>query len=167
MRQAVQALIISGVLLSAGACGTATNPAPGEPGVGIGSATAPPPGARSAEASIRSSCEALGQVYGKNMAPLAEALTKLADTRKQAGDDKAPKQQVQQALKAFAGSIRVATQNSQDPKLRTAGKQTADQLQAKAADAKLFNEVKTTEDVNKALGTTLKQWLSPVDQHCT
>jgi len=167
MRQAVQALIISGVLLSAGACGTATNPAPGEPGVGIGSATAPPAAVRSAEASIRTSCEALGQVYGTNMAPLAEALTKLADARKQAGDDKAFEQQVQQSLKAFAGAIRLATQNSLDPKLRTDGKKTADQLQAKAADAEVFSEVKTTEDVNKALGTTLREWLSPVDKHCS
>lgn len=167
MRQAVQALIISGVLLSAGACGSATNPAPGEAAAGIGSATAPPAAMRSAEASIRSSCEALGQAYGRNMAPLAEALTELADTRQRAGDDKVSQQQARQALKAFAGAIRGATQNSPDPALRTAGKKTADQLQAKAADAKVFNEVKTTEDVNKALGTTLKGWLSPVDQQCT
>ncbi len=168
MRQAVPALIISGVLLTAAAaCGTATNPAPGEAGVGIGSATAPPAAARSAEAAIRSSCEALGQAYGKNMAPFAESLTKLADARKQAGDDKEPRRRVQQSLQTFAIAIRNATQNSLDAKLRSDGKQTADRLQAKATEADLFKEIKTPEDVNKALGSTLKEWLAPVDQHCS
>jgi hypothetical protein len=162
MRQVVRALIIGGVLFSAAACGTATNPAPGEPGVGIGSATAPPPGVRASEASIKASCEALGQVYSKNMAPVAESLSKLAG-----GADKKKQQQAQQALKTFATEIRGATQQSPDPQLRTDGEKTAEVLQAKAADSDLFSKIKTNEDVNTVLGSTLKEWLSPVDQHCS
>lgn len=168
MRQAVRAFIISGVLLSAGACGTATNPAPGEAGVGIGSAAATSGAAQAqaADGSLKSSCEALGQVYSKHMAPLAEALTKLANERQGAGDAKAQRQ-VQQSLKSFATAIRDATKDSTDPQLKADGKQTADQMQAKAADAGVFSKVKSAQDVNAALGTTLKGWLSPVEQHCS
>ncbi len=167
MRQAVQAFFISGVLLSAAACGTASNPAPGEPGVGIGTASAPPAAERSAAASTRSSCEALGQVYTKHMAPFAEALTKLADARKSKGDDKATQRQVQQSLTEFATAIRSATETSTDSQLRAAGKKAADQLQAKATDAASFRTVKSTEDVNTTLGSTLKGWLSPLEQQCS
>jgi hypothetical protein len=96
------------------------------------------------------------------MAPVAEALTKLVDNT-----DKKTRQQAQQAMKAFAGEIRRATQDSTDPQLRTDGKKTADQLQAKAADAELFSKIKTNEDVNTVLGSTLKEWLSPIEQHCS
>jgi hypothetical protein len=162
MRQVVRAFIIGGVLFSAAACGTATNPAPGGAGVGIGSATAPPSAVRASESAIKASCEALGQVYSKNMAPVAEAISKLAD-----GADKKTQQQAQQALKAFATEIRGATQESTDPQLRTDGKKTAEVLQAKAADAGLFSKIKTNEDVNTVLGSTLKEWLSPLEQHCS
>jgi hypothetical protein len=162
MRQVMRALIVGGVLFSAAACGTATNPAPGEQAVGIGSETAPPPGVRASESSLKTSCEAIGQVYSKNMAPVAEALSKLPD-----GSGKKNQQQAQQALKAFATEIRGATQQSPDPKLRTDGEKTAKVLQAKAADAGLFSKIKTNEDVNTVLGSTLKEWLSPIDQHCS
>jgi hypothetical protein len=167
MRQAVQAIFLGGVLLSAAACGTATNPAPGEAGVGIGTASAPPAAQRSAEASTRSACEALGKVYSRHMAPFAQALTELADARKTAGDDKKNEQEVKQALTAFATAIGSATAESTDPELRTAGKQTAEKLKAKAADAKSFSAVKSTQDVNTTLGSTLKDWLSPLDQQCS
>jgi hypothetical protein len=167
MRQAVRMLLISGMLLPMAACGTATNPAPGEPAAGIGSATAAAPEVRASEASTKASCEALGQAYSKNMAPLAEALTKLATVRGSAGDDKVPQGQVRQALTTFAAAIGGATQGSTDPQLRADGKKTAAKLTAKAADKKVFSEVKTTDDVNTALGSTLKQWLSAVDQQCS
>jgi len=167
MRQAVRALIVGGVLLSAAACGSTTNPAPGGPGVGVGSATAPPPAERSAEAAARSSCEALGRVYSRHMAPYAQALTELAAARAGDGDAKKGQQEVQTALKAFATALRGATQDSTDPQLRSDGKRAADTLQAKAADAGTFTAIKTTEDVNTAVGATLKEWLSPVDQHCS
>jgi hypothetical protein len=162
MRQAVRAFIVGGVLFSVAACGTATNPAPAGPGVGIGSATAPPPGVQASQASIKDACEAVGTVYSRNMAPVAESLTKLVDNT-----DKKTRQQAQQAMKAFAAEIRRATEKSTDAKLRTDGKKAADRLQAEAADADLFSKIKTNEDVNTVLGSTLKEWLSPIEQHCS
>jgi len=166
MRRAVQALIISGALLSAAACGTATG---STPGAAVDAGTAPPrtPTTQTTEiASTRSLCDALGQVYNKNMAPLAEALTNLVSAGGGQNNQNNQKQ-VQQSMKAFAGAIRGATQRSTDPQVRTEGDKAADQLQAKAADATFLSTIKTTEDVNKVLGPTLKEWLSPVAHHCS
>jgi len=166
MRRAVQALVIGGVLLPAAACGATTNPPPGAQG---GAPAAPAPGAAapSVDGSIRSSCEALGQVYGKNLAPVAKALTELVAAQQSPGDDKAHLRQVQRSLTAFAAAIRAATSDSTDPQLRADGEQTAARIQAKAQDAGFIRGVKTDQDVNTVLGPTLKQWLSPVTAHCS
>jgi len=161
MRRAMRAFIISGVLFSMAACGTATGPTPGG-AAGVVVASAPAAGAPAAEATTRSACEALGQVYSKNMAPFAEALAKMV-----AAGDQAHPQPVQQSLKSFATAISAATQSSTDPQVRADGKQTADRLQAKAKDTGFFRTIKTTDDVNKVIGPTLKEWLSPVTRHCS
>jgi hypothetical protein len=162
MRHAVKVLIIGGVLLSAGACGTANNPAPGS-GVGIGSATAPPAAERSAEASTKTACEALGQVYSKHMAPYAQALGQLVEK----DGATAERQTAQKSLISFASAIRGATKDNPDPKVVSDGEKTAKTLQAKAKDAGTFTAIKTNADVNTAMGTTLKEWLAPVEQHCS
>jgi hypothetical protein len=166
MRRAMQALVIGGALLPAAACGAATNPAPG---AGGGAPAAPAPGAAapSVDGSIRSACEALGQVYGTNLAPVAKALTDLVAAQRSPGDDKAHLRQVQRSLTAFAAAIRAATRDSTDPQLRADGEQTAKQIQAKAADAGFIRGIRTDQDVNTVLGPTMKQWLSPVAAHCS
>jgi hypothetical protein len=70
-------------------------------------------------------------------------------------------------LNAFATAIRESTQSSTDPQVRTDGKQTADKMQAKAADAGFFRAIKTSEEVNTVLGPTLTEWLAPVARHCS
>ena len=167
MRRAVQALVISGVLLSAAACSTATSgPTPGSAPLAPGA-----PGAASAtrtgDPANMSACEALSEVYNKNMAPFAEAVTRMVDARKRAQDDQDYERRVKQSLTAFATAITGATKDSTDPQLRTDGKKTAEQLKAKASDAKFIGGIKTTEDANTVLGPTLKGWLSPVAQHCS
>ena len=166
MRRAVQAFIIGSVLCSAAACGTAT-PAPGEPGAGIGSATPPPAAEQSAAASTRSACEALGLVYSRYMAPFAQSLTELVDGREKAGDAEKYRKEVQEALTAFATGIRTATKESTDPELRNDGERTAARLTAEDTREDLFKEVRTRKDVDTTLGPTLKEWLSPVDAHCS
>ncbi|MEU7909308.1 hypothetical protein [Actinoplanes sp. NPDC049118] len=160
MRRAVRALVIGGVLLPAAACGAAT---PGVPRTPLPASAAAQP----ADGSLRSSCEALGQVYGRNLAPFAEALSDLVAARQGAGDDKEPQRQVRRSLTAFAGAIRAATRDSTDPQLRADGERTAEGIQAKADDTGFIRAVKTDQDVDTVLGPTLKQWLSPVAQHCS
>ncbi|MDY7087913.1 MAG: hypothetical protein SYR96_22750 [Actinomycetota bacterium] len=151
--RAATALLAGGLLLTASACGTAMN---GSPTAAPNVSGAPVP---TAAAAVKSTCEALGQVYGKNMAPFAEALTTFVADRKTIAT-------AQQSLAAFATAVQEATATSEDADLKAAGKQAATTMHAKSTDTKFFNTIKTTKDVDKTLGTTMSQWLSPVSRHC-
>lgn len=151
MRRTVTTLLVGGVLLTAAACGTAKSPA-AAPEAAAPASTAP--------VAIKVTCEALGAAYGKNMAPFAEALTKYVADRKTIAA-------AQQSLAAFATAVADATQSGGDAQLKADGKQAADQMRAKSADAKFFAAIKTSEDVNKTMGSTLTAWLSPVNRHCS
>jgi hypothetical protein len=149
MRRATFALLVGGVLLTASACGTA----PGSQGTNA-AATAPSTPAAGA------ACEALAKVYDKNMGPYAQALTTLAaDPRTIA--------QAQQSLAAFATAVQDATKTSADTQLQAAGKQAAKQMHDRSTDDKFFATIKTTDDVTKAIGPTLTEWLSPLQQRCS
>ncbi len=152
MRRTIRTLLVGGVLLTAAACGTAKGPSTVAAPTGAPASTAP--------AAIRTTCEALGQAYGKNMAPFAESLTKFVADRKTIAT-------AQQSLAAFATAVQEATAASDDAQLRADGKQAAERLHAKSTDAKFFATIKTTKDVDKAVGPTLTEWLSGVSRHCT
>ncbi|GAB2567862.1 hypothetical protein Aab01nite_44220 [Paractinoplanes abujensis] len=147
------ALLAAGVLVIASACGTATN----------STTTAAPASAApvtTAQAATKSTCEALGQAYGKNMAPFAEALTKYVADRKTIAT-------AQSSLAAFATAVQEATATSKDAQIKADGKQAADKMHAKSTDAKFFSAIKTSKDVDKTLGPTMSDWLSPVQRHCS
>ncbi|WP_433789119.1 hypothetical protein [Actinoplanes sp. CA-252034] len=148
MRRVLYALLTGGALLTATACGTAPN--------SPGTAPAAPPSTPAAGAA----CEALAQVYDKNMGSYAKALTALAADPKTIA-------QAQQSLAAFATAVQGATETSADTQLQAAGKQAAKQMHDKSTDAKFFATIKTTEDVTEAIGPTLSEWLSPVQRHCS
>jgi hypothetical protein len=152
MRRTVRTLLAAGVLLTAAACGTTSNP----PGPAAGT----PGAAASVPAAIRSTCEALGEAYGRNMAALAESLTNLVA-------DRATVSRAQASLAAFGTAIENATEASDDTRLRADGKQAADRMQATSTDPKFFAGVRTTADVQKTMGPTLTGWLSPVTRHCS
>jgi hypothetical protein len=160
MRRAVLTLMVGGALGVMAACGTANGQSPGSGQAG-GSA---PGGAAlpSALAETKESCEALGQAYTKNVGPFAEALSKMV-----AGPSKDTQAAAQTKLGNLAVAVRAATESSTDAQIKSDGKATADSLTAKSKDAKFFATVKTTDDVNKILGPTLKEWLSPVTHHCS
>jgi hypothetical protein len=152
MRRAVRVVVAGGVAaFFVASCGSAPSSAP----VPAAGPTAAP--------ETKVTCEAVGEAYTKTIGPFAEALT----TMVRAGSTAASRAAAQQKLKALADSLRGATQGSGDAQLRADGKQAADQLQAKSADAKFFGTIKTTQDVDAVLGPSLKQWLSPVTHHCS
>jgi hypothetical protein len=162
MRRAILSLVVGGVLLVAAACDSTPTTTPGGP---------PGPGQAAAQASMadtRAMCENIGKVYGTNVGALASALGKLIGSPGPTGDGaKTAKAQAQQALGSFADAIRTATQESHDPQVRSDGQQAADQLRSKASDAKLFDGIKTSNDLNTLIGPTLKDWLAPVMKHCS
>ncbi|GAA0582420.1 hypothetical protein GCM10010172_79430 [Paractinoplanes ferrugineus] len=157
MRRAVIALMVGGAFTVLTACGTANGASPGSNQAAPG-ATALPSGL----AETKQSCEALGQAYTNNVGPFAEALSKMV-----AGPTKDTQAAAQSKLGSLATAVRAATATSTDAQIKSDGKSTADSLTAKSKDAKFFAGIKTTEDVNKVLGPSLKEWLSPVTHHCS
>ncbi|MCY1138163.1 hypothetical protein OWR29_09155 [Actinoplanes sp. Pm04-4] len=151
---ALGSLLVVAAISAAAACGTAQPPSAAQ-----GASGAPAP-VSAAPPAIRTTCEALGRAYQANMAPLAEALTKLVADRKTIAT-------AQQSLASFATAVQDATAASADPDLKSAGKQAATQMHQKSTDEKFFNAIKTTKDVDKTLGPTLTGWLSPVTRHCS
>jgi hypothetical protein len=168
MRRAVLTLVAGGVLLAgAAACGTAAGPTPGGP-AGTAQAAAGNPSEQAALADTRAVCEALGQVYGKNIGPFAAAVSSMITNRSAAGGAaKTAQAQAQQTLGTFATAVRTATQTSTNPQVRADGAQTADQLRAKSTDTAFFSKIQTSKDLDTLLGPTLKNWLAPVTHHCS
>jgi hypothetical protein len=167
MRRAVQIVVAGGALLLAAACGTSKSPsAPStaaQPAAGA-SAAGPGAGALPAAASeTRALCESLGQVYNKNMGAFAESLNKMVAAK----GTKTTTQEAQVALRGFSVAVRGATEKSSDAQLKSDGKQAAETLQTKSADPKFFSAIKTSADVNTVLGANLKEWLAPVQHHCS
>ena len=153
MRRAVRVVVAGGVAaFFAAACGSAP------------SSEAVSPAGPTAAPETKATCEAVGEAYTRNIGPFAQALTEMVQVKQPTA---ASRTAAQQKLKALADSVRTATQTSGDAQLKSDGKQTADQLQAKSADAKFFGTIKTAADVNTVLGPSLKEWLSPVTHHCS
>jgi hypothetical protein len=151
MRRAVRPLLLAAVLLFPAACGSAMT--------GTTPATTTP---ATVDIDTKNACEALGEAYAKGMAPFAEAVSKAAGSGAPA--DRA---QAQKKLGDLAASVPAATATAKDPGIVADGKQAADQLQKKAADASVFAALKTPDDASKLLGPQLKEWLSPVTSHCS
>src|SRR4051812_23240409 len=166
MHRAARIGLVGGVLFAVAACGTANSPVTQVPATAAGAAPATA-GAAPAQGETKAACEAIGQVYSTNMGPFAKALTDMVAGRQDSAVANRSQQQAQQSLKAFATAISAATQTSTDPQLRTDGKQTADRMLAKSADAGFFRKIQTNNDVNTVLSSTLKEWLSPVSHHCS
>ena len=153
MRRIMVGLVFSGVLLSAAACGSTggVEPAPG----GAPASLTPE------QLATKASCEAIGDVYTKNMGAFATSLSKVPAS----GD--AARKEAQQKLTAFGSAILGATSSSTDAQMRADGKETAEHLRATAKSGAFFAKIKTTDDVSTVLGPTMKEWLAPVTHHCS
>lgn len=157
MRRAVFGVVAGGLLLVAAACGTTGGPTPGVGTPAVGGAVSLTP----EQVATKASCEAIGDVYAKNMGAFASSLSKVP-----ASGDTARKD-AQQKLTDFGAAILGATGGSTDAQMRADGKQAAGRLQATAKNAEFFARIRTTDDVSTVLGPTMKEWLAPVTHHCS
>lgn len=153
MRRALFGVVAAGLLLSAAACGSTGGPTPG---AGTAAVSLAPE-----QVATKASCEAIGDVYTKNMGAFATSLSKVPSSGDIARKD------ARQKLTDFGTAILGATAKSTDAQMRADGKQAAGQLTKTAKDAAFFAKVRTTEDVSTVLGPTMKEWLAPVTHHCS
>lgn len=164
MRHVAPALALIGVLLSAAACGTA-----GSPGPDGSAGPAPAPGSTSADgaqAQTRALCETLGQVYSRHLGPFAEALSATVEGGT-AEREAAAQKQVREQLDSLATAVTEATRANPDEQVQADGEKTAASLRKTSADETFFRGVRSTEDVNTVIGTTMKTWMEPVARHCS
>jgi hypothetical protein len=166
MRRAVPACALAGALLSAAACGTARSPEPSGPAPSVAVPSAAPAPAAPALAQTRALCETLGRAYSEHLGPFAEALSATV-TGGTASRDATAQKQARQQLSGLADAIAEATRASPDAQVRADGAKTAEQLRRTSADDGFFRKVRSAEDVNAVIGTTLKTWMAPVDRHCS
>ncbi len=162
MRRVVPALALAGVLLSAAACGTARSP---EPGTATAPAVAPtgaPAQPAPAVAQTCALCETLGQAYSEHLGPFAEALSATV-----ADGGKTAQKQARDQLSGLADAITEATRANPDAQVQTDGAKAAGQLKKASTDDGLFRQVRSADDVNTMMGTTLKEWMAPVARHCS
>ena len=157
MRRALFGVVAGGLLLTAAACGSTGGPTPGAGTPGA----AGPVSLSPEQAATKASCEAIGDVYSKNMGVFASSLSKVPTTGDTARLD------ARQKLTDFGAAILGATRTSTDAQLRADGKQAATRLQATAKNAAFFAKIKTTQDVSTVLGPSMKEWLAPVTHHCS
>src|SRR4051794_7242584 len=98
MRRAVMGLVVGGLLLGAGACGTAQSPGSNNAAQNGGVSLSPE------LAQTKKSCEAISAVYNKNMGSFAQALSSMVAGRQ----DAAARKEAQQKLKEFGTALRAA-----------------------------------------------------------
>ena len=166
MRRALPALVLAGVLLPVAACGTARSPEPGSVTPSAAAPTGAPAQPGPAVAQTRALCETLGQAYGEHLGPFAEALSATV-TGDGASRGATAQKQARDQLTGLADAIAEATRANPDAQVQADGAKTAEQLRKASADDKFFRGVRSADDVNTVMGTTLKTWMAPVARHCS
>jgi len=159
-------IVTAGMIALTAACGTdratdaipAVQPAPGQ--VATRAGTAPSIDPRAAF------CPAIGEVYSARLGPFAAALSRMTTVPSGSGEAEAARDEARKALGSFAAEIRSVTATATAAEARQAGAKVADAMAAKSTDDKFFGGIRTGEDVEKVLGTTVTGWLEPIDKYC-
>jgi hypothetical protein len=160
-------IVTAGMIVLNAACGTdratdaipAVQPAPGQ-AASTRAGTAPSIDPRAAF------CPAIGEVYSARLGPFAAALSRITTVPSGSGEAEAARDEARKALGSFAAEIRSVTATATAAEARQAGAKVADAMAAKSTDDKFFGGIKTGEDVEKVLGTTVTGWLEPIDEYC-
>ncbi|HET9517949.1 MAG TPA: hypothetical protein VFO77_09515 [Actinoplanes sp.] len=178
MRRALMTVTLGTVLLTGAACGTASEPpAPGGTG-------APPPAAAQASAAQASAanpsppnekspntakvCAEVQKVFNNDTAPIGAELAMMLVHKERKAKDQAAKaeENARKQLRTVAGKLKQATAGAEEAAVKAAGATSAGKLNASAADAKAFDELKSSADLNKFIDTKMADWLSPISGHC-
>lgn len=160
------AVVCSGALLAAG-CSSAAEPS--------ASATSPAPSTTSAApspsidyaADTKKVCDEAEKIIDTDLEVFAERLGEMiiykeADKTAQA---KTAMGKAQNELKELAQRIRELTATALDPKLREAGEESAESIEATAAGNKFFDGIKTLADLD-SLESEMIPWLTPLMAQC-
>jgi hypothetical protein len=171
MRSALLAVSLSGLLLTGAACSSGDNgseptaQAPATEAPAAATTTVPAP---NYYANTRKVCTALDKIFDTDVAQFGAAMGKMIAYKeaKQAKEAEQARKAASQELKDVSAKVRKETAAAEDPDLKQAGAVSAAKFSKSAADKALFDKVKTTKDLDRALATRMPDWMDPVAGLC-
>jgi hypothetical protein len=168
MRRALTATVLGGLLLTAAtACsGDAETPA-AAPTWATPSAeqTSPAP---DYSADTKRVCAEVEKIFDKDMESFGTELGKMIAYKeaKATAEAEAAEKAAKKELKDIGAKVRKETAAAQDPELKDAGATSASRFAKSAADAKLFDGIKSTKDLDRVMESQMTVWLTPVAGPC-
>ncbi len=171
MRTALTAVTLAGLLLTGAACSSGDNgsetiaEAPVAQTPSSATTTVPAP---NYYANTRKVCTALDKVFDADVAEFGTAMGKMIAYKeaKQTAEAEKARKAASQELKDVAAKVRQETAAAEDPDLQQAGAVSATKFSKSAADKALFDKVRTTKDLDRALATRMPDWMDPVAGLC-
>jgi hypothetical protein len=171
MRRLLTAAALGAALLiTAGCAGKDNDESAAQPTASATSASPTPSASASANyaADTKKICTEIDKSLETEMENFGEELGKMI-AYKQAGNTTRANQakaDAQAELKAIASRMRERTAAAQDPELKAAGQESAENIEASAADETFFSRLKTLNDVKSVVQKEVVSWLVPLAKFC-
>jgi hypothetical protein len=167
MRRALLAVALGGALLTATACSGGDDSAAAEPAWSTPSAEPAGP-APDYSANTELVCGKVQKIFTDDVKAFGTEMGRMIARKeaKAAADAEKAEKAAGQRLKDIGAKVRKETAAAQDPELKTAGATSAAKFTRSATDAKFFDGIKTTKDLDRAIQSKLTDWMSPVSGYC-
>jgi hypothetical protein len=167
MRRAFLALALGGALLTASACSDDPETPDAAPAWTAPSAEATTP-APDYSANTNVVCGKIDKIFDQDLERFGTQLGKMIAYKeaKEATEAEKAEKAAGQQLRNIGSKVRKETAAAQDPDLKTAGATSAAKFAKSAADAKFFDGIKTTKDLDRTIQTKMSEWLTPVAGYC-
>jgi hypothetical protein len=167
MRRAILAATLGAALLTGTACDSDAEPT-ASGGSAAPSAPTPTVSIAAYAANTRKICDDVQKIFDTDITPFGTALGKMIAYKEEKLPKEADKYEkaARKQLKTVATKITNATQNAEDAAIVTAGKASAAKFTASAADDKLYDSIKSSQDLNRFIDGKLGEWLTPISGYC-
>jgi len=153
--------------MTAGACGSDAKSSTAAPTIVVPS-SAPTSPAPDYAANTKLVCDKVATIFREDMNDFSTEMGKMI-ARKEA-DETAAADQAEKAaaakLKSVGAKIEKETAKAENPDLTVAGAASAAKLAQSAKDARFFDSIKTSKDLDSKIQTKLADWMSPVTGFC-
>jgi hypothetical protein len=166
MRRAFLAVALGGVLLASAACSSDAETPAAAPAAATPLAAATPPPDYSANTKLV--CGKVEKIFNDDLEGFGTQVGKMIaykEAKQTANAEKAEKAAGKE-LKEIGAKVKKATAAAQDPELKTAGASSAAKFTKSATDAKFFDSIKTTKDLDRTIEAKMTEWLTPVAGYC-
>ena len=167
MRRAFLAVALGGVLLASAACSSdaetpAAAPAAATP---LAAATTAAP---DYSANTKLVCGKVEKIFNDDLEGFGTQVGKMIAYKeaKQTADAEKAEKAAGKELKEIGAKVKKETAAAQDPELKTAGASSAAKFTKSATDAKFFDSIKTTKDLDRTIEAKMTEWLTPVAGYC-